>query len=125
VFAKLARAQPQQLQQQFKSSGIAAAASNSVPDADSQVAPLKKTSQQAAFSFRVTGTNVTLGKPVVIEGTYFATSPPIGRAGFAGAAAKDAGSAPAAQIQGRAQIGTGPKMDISAESVILKTRTQQ
>lgn len=122
AFAKLAPAQQkQQLQQQFKSSGIAAGASNAMQDADS-VAQFKKVAQQAGFFFRVTGTNVTLGKPVVIEGNYIAAAPPAARAGYA---EKERESPPPAQIQGQAQIGNGPKIDINAVSVLLKTRVQQ
>lgn len=129
----------QQLQQQnfaVRSSGVTAGASNSLAPAAPVTAPQEQAQQQPSqrqrYFFRASGTSRTLKQVVVIQGSY-AEGAPLAVAQQPHAAQTDADMAdkkeaatqlpaekiqePPAQIQGTAQIGAGPQIEIDAVAV--------
>ncbi len=76
----------------------------------------------AARSFRATGLNRTLNQPVVIDGAFLETAPPVLSGGvkaeaFKKDAAKTAPPLPHLQIQGRVQVGDRQELIINAVPV--------
>jgi hypothetical protein len=108
--------------------GVTAAASNSGQVAQTAVTPPP---QQGSFSFRASGTNLSLKQTVVIEGVYLVTPlPGEAQAKTVAKAAQNAATAKRAElkdqaageqsngvIQGQAQIGSGQTVEINAIAI--------